>query len=79
MFPTEVLPRARLKSTCAIASTMSALAQALLSDSTLKPLDTELAGFAIASDTMELVAAWLRGDYTIDCDHLAATLRCSSP
>ena len=70
MYTTEVLQRARLKSTHAIAAAMSALAQALLSDSTLSPFDTELAGFTIASGTMELVAAWLRGDYIIDRDHL---------
>jgi hypothetical protein len=35
------------------------------------PLDTELAAFTLVSGTMELVAAWIRGDYNIGGQHLA--------
>jgi AcrR family transcriptional regulator len=68
---TEVLQRARLASTRAIASAMSAMAHELLKESAPPPLDTDLAAFTIVSGTMELVAAWLRGDYNISRQHLA--------
>jgi AcrR family transcriptional regulator len=68
---TEVLQRARLASTRAIANAMSAMAQELLGDSAPSPLDTDLAAFTIVSGTMELAAAWLRGDYDISRQHLA--------
>jgi AcrR family transcriptional regulator len=67
----EVLQRARLASTRAIANAMSAMAQELLGDSAPSPLDTDLAAFTIVSGTMELAAAWLRGDYDISRQHLA--------
>jgi AcrR family transcriptional regulator len=67
----EVLQRARLASTRAIATAMSAMAQELLGESAPPPLDTDLAAFTLVSGTMELVAAWLRGDYDIDRQHLA--------
>jgi len=68
---TEVLQRARLASTRAIANAMSAMAQELLGSSAPPPLDTDLAAFTVVSGTMELVAAWLRGEYQIDRQHLA--------
>jgi AcrR family transcriptional regulator len=68
---TEVLQRARLASTRAIANAMSGMAQDLLGDSAPPPLDTDLAAFTIVSGTMELAAAWLRGDYDISRQHLA--------
>ena len=67
----EVLQRARLASTRAIANAMSAMAQELLGDSAPSPLDTDLAAFTLVSGTMELVAAWLRGDYDINRQRLA--------
>jgi AcrR family transcriptional regulator len=67
----EVLQRARLASTRAIADAMSAMAQELLGSSAPPPLDTDLAAFTLVSGTMELVAAWLRGDYDINRQHLA--------
>jgi AcrR family transcriptional regulator len=67
----EVLQRARLASTQALSKVMSAMAQELLGSSAPSPLDTELAAFTLVSGTMELVAAWLRGDYDIDRQHLA--------
>jgi AcrR family transcriptional regulator len=68
---TEVLQRARLASTRAIANAMSAMAQKLLGGAAPPPLDTDLAAFTLVSGTMELVAAWIRGDYDIDRQHLA--------
>jgi AcrR family transcriptional regulator len=67
----EVLQRARLASTRAIADAMSAMAQELLGESAPPPLDSDLAAFTLVSGTMELVAAWIRGDYQIDRHRLA--------
>ncbi|WP_181428540.1 TetR/AcrR family transcriptional regulator [Mycolicibacterium moriokaense] len=68
---TEVLQRARLASTRAIANAMSAMAQETLGSAAPPPLDSDLAAFTLVSGTMELVAAWLRGDYDIGRQHLA--------
>jgi AcrR family transcriptional regulator len=68
---TEVLQRARLASTRAIANAMAAMTRELLADSAPTPLDTDLAAFTLVSGTMELVAAWLRGEYAISREHLA--------
>jgi AcrR family transcriptional regulator len=68
---TEVLQRARLTSTHAIANAMAAMTRELLGDSAPTPLDTDLAAFTLVSGTLELVAAWLRGDYALSREHLA--------
>jgi hypothetical protein len=68
---TQVLQRARLTSTHAIANAMAAMTRELLGDSAPTPLDTDLAAFTLVSGTLELVAAWLRGDYAISREHLA--------
>jgi AcrR family transcriptional regulator len=68
---TEVLQRARLVSTRAVASAMAAMARELLGDSAPSQLDTDLAAFTLVSGTMELVGAWLRGDFDISREHLA--------
>lgn len=68
---TEVLHNARLTSTRAIANSMAGLTRELLGDSAPTPLDTDLAAFTLVSGTLELVAAWLRGDYAISREHLA--------
>jgi AcrR family transcriptional regulator len=65
---TKVLQSARLASTRTIASAMT---REMLGESAPTPLDTELAAFTIVSGTVELVAAWLRGDYDISRQHLA--------
>jgi AcrR family transcriptional regulator len=68
---TEVLQRARLASTRAVAKTMAAMARELLGDSAPSQLDTDLAAFTLVSGTVELVAAWLRGDFDISREYLA--------
>jgi AcrR family transcriptional regulator len=68
---TEVLQRARLASTHAVAKAMAATARELLGDSAPRQLDTDLAAFTLVSGTMELVGAWLRGDFDISREHLA--------
>lgn len=68
---TEVLQRTRLVSTRALANAMSAMVQELLGDSAPPRLDSDLAAFTLVSGTLELVAAWLRGDYDISRQHLA--------
>jgi AcrR family transcriptional regulator len=68
---TEVLQRARLASTRAVASAMAAMARELLGDSVPSELDTGLAAFTLVSGTMELVTAWLRGEIDTSREHLA--------
>lgn len=67
----EVLQQARLASTRAIAQAMAAMTRELLGDSAPSALDTDLASFTLVSGTLELVAAWLRGDYDVSREHLA--------
>jgi AcrR family transcriptional regulator len=66
----EVLQRARLTSTRAIAAAMAAMTRELLGDIAPSQLDTDLAAFTLVSGTMELVAAWLRGDFATSREHL---------
>ena len=67
----EVLQQARLASTRAVANAMAAMTRELLGDSAPSQLDTDLAAFTLVSGTMELVAAWLRGDFKVSREHLA--------
>ncbi len=66
----DVLQRARLASTHQVAQVMSAMSRELLADSAPSPEDTELAAFTLVSGTMELVGAWLRGEFPVSRDHL---------
>jgi AcrR family transcriptional regulator len=66
----DVLQRARLASTHQVATVMAAMSRELLPDSVPSPEDTELAAFTLVSGTMELVAAWLRGEFSTSRDHL---------
>jgi AcrR family transcriptional regulator len=68
---TEVLQRARLASTHQIADVMSAMTRELLGDDAAAPMDTELAAFTLVSGTLELVAAWFRGEFPTSRAHLA--------
>ena len=61
----------QLFSTHAVAKAMAAMARELLGDSAPRQLDTDLAAFTLVSGTMELVGAWLRGDFDISREHLA--------
>jgi len=67
----EVLQQARLASTRATATAMAAMTREVLGDAAPSQLDTDLACFTLVSGTMELVAAWLRGDFNVSREHLA--------
>ena len=70
----EVLARIRLDSTRAIARSMSAMTRELLGDDAPSELDSDLAAFTITSGTMELVAAWIRGEIDTDRAHLVTVV-----
>ncbi|MFI5777870.1 TetR/AcrR family transcriptional regulator [Nocardia sp. NPDC051570] len=67
---TEVLQRARLDSITAIAAAMAGMTAELLGDSAPTRLDLEMMAFAAVSGVMELVAAWLRGEFATGREHL---------
>ncbi|WP_173010059.1 TetR/AcrR family transcriptional regulator [Mycolicibacterium sp. P9-64] len=66
-----VLQRIRLDSTRAIVRSMSAMTRDLLGESAPSQLDTDLAAFTIVTGVMELVAAWMRGEFDTSRAHLA--------
>jgi AcrR family transcriptional regulator len=66
-----VLQRIRLDSTRAIVRSMSAMTRDLLGESAPSQLDTDLAAFTIVTGVMELVAAWIRGEFDTSRVHLA--------
>lgn len=65
-----VLNRIRLDCTRAISKAVAAMARDLLGDAAPSERDSDLAAFTITSGTMELVAAWLRGEFDSDRAHL---------
>ncbi len=67
---TEVLQRARHDSIRAIATVMAGMSAELLGDSAPSRLDLEMMSFAAVSGVMELVAAWLRGEFDTSREHL---------
>ena len=66
----EALQRARLATQHAIANAMTAQARELVADSDPTRVDTDMAAFSLVSGTMELVAAWLRGEFDASREHL---------
>lgn len=66
----DVLQRARLASTHQVAQVMAVMSRELLGNAVPSAEDTELAAFTLVSGTMELVAAWLRGEFPTDREHL---------
>lgn len=67
----EVLQRARLESTRAISTAMSAMLRQPLGASAASQLDTDMAAFAFVSGAMEVIAGWLRGDFDTTRAHVA--------
>jgi AcrR family transcriptional regulator len=67
----EVLQRARLESTRAISTAMSAMLRQPLAASPASQLDTDMAAFAFVSGAMEVIAGWLRGDFNTTREHVA--------
>jgi AcrR family transcriptional regulator len=69
----EVLQRARLDSARAIARAMAALINKPPSTSAHE-LDSEMAAYALVSGAIEVIAGWLRGDFDVSQEHIAAIL-----
>ena len=69
----EVLQHARLDSTRAISTAMSAMIRDPLgaAAAAASQLDTDLAAFALVSGAMEVIAGWLRGEFDTSREHLA--------
>ncbi|WP_280389436.1 hypothetical protein [Nocardia wallacei] len=67
---TEVLQRARVHTQHAIADAMAAVARELLLAPAPDPRDIDLNAYVLVSGTLELVGAWLRGEFHTDRDHL---------
>ncbi|WP_052314167.1 TetR family transcriptional regulator [Nocardia thailandica] len=67
---TEALQAARLSTQHAIAAAMSAVARELAVEQVADPSDVDLAAYAVVSGTLELVAAWLRGELPATRGHL---------
>jgi len=66
-----VLQRIRLDSTRSIVRATSAMTREVLGDSAPSQLDTDLAAFTIVTGAMELVSAWIRGEFDTSRAHLA--------
>ena len=67
----DVLQRARLESTHAIARAMSVMIAEPQGTAHTSHLDTDLAAFALVSGAMEVIAGWLRGEFDTSREHLA--------
>ncbi|KAF0846879.1 TetR family transcriptional regulator [Nocardia caishijiensis] len=67
---TEALQRARLATQHAIARAMATVSRELRPSPVALPLDTDMAAYTVVSGTLELVAAWLRGEFDTTRDHL---------
>ncbi|MFC4373545.1 TetR/AcrR family transcriptional regulator [Nocardia halotolerans] len=67
---TAALQTARLATQHAIARAMATVSRDLLPSSPPDPLDTDMVAYTVVSGTLELVAAWLRGEFTTTRAHL---------
>ncbi|WP_280367825.1 TetR/AcrR family transcriptional regulator [Nocardia wallacei] len=67
---TEVLQRARVRTQHSIADAMAAVARELLITPAPVPRDIDLTAYVLVSGTLELVGAWLRGEFRTDRAHL---------
>lgn len=67
---TEVLQRARVHTQHAIAEAMAAVARELLITPAPDSRDIDLNAYVLVSGTLELVGAWLRGEFRTDRSHL---------
>ncbi|WP_433655508.1 TetR/AcrR family transcriptional regulator [Nocardia sp. CA-128927] len=73
-YTAEVLQRARQSSIRTIANVMSAMTRDALGEAAPAPLDTDMAAYTLVSGTMELVAAWVRGEFITSREHLTALI-----
>ncbi len=67
----DVVDKLRVASTRMIARAMTAMAREVLAASAPTQLDSDVAAFTMVSGVMELVAAWLRGEFETSREHLA--------
>ncbi|MFE3320049.1 TetR/AcrR family transcriptional regulator [Nocardia sp. NPDC059195] len=66
---TEALQAARLSTQHAIARAMSAVGRELVAEPA-GPLDADMTAYSVVSGTLELVAAWMRGEFDTTREHL---------
>ncbi len=65
---TPALQQGRVTTQHAIAGAMAAVARELIEDPA--PLDIDMAAYVLVSGTLELVTAWLRGEFRTGREHL---------
>jgi AcrR family transcriptional regulator len=70
----DVLNQLRLEAQRTIAQAMSAVARELLGDAAVHEPELGLVSYAVVSGVMELVAAWLRGEFDIAREDLAEVI-----
>ncbi|MGW6696352.1 TetR family transcriptional regulator [Nocardia sp. NPDC055049] len=66
---TEALQAARLTTQHAIARAMSAVGREILAEPA-DPLDADMTAYSVVSGALELVAAWMRGEFDTTREHL---------
>ncbi|MEU4808767.1 TetR family transcriptional regulator [Nocardia fluminea] len=66
---TEALQAARLSTQHAIARAMSAVGREILA-APADPLDADMTAYSVVSGALELVAAWMRGEFDTTREHL---------
>ncbi len=67
---TEALQAARLSTQHSIARAMAAVGRELVPESADDELDSDMAAYAVVSGALELVAAWMRGEFDTTQAHL---------
>ena len=66
----EVLQRARISTQHSISAAMAALSRTLVNAPAHDGGDIQMVAYAVVSGVIELVAAWLRGEFTVARDEL---------
>ncbi|MEU5406862.1 TetR/AcrR family transcriptional regulator [Nocardia asteroides] len=67
---TEALQAARLSTQHAIAASVASVGQEILPESPTDARDLSMAAYVVVSGTLELVAAWMRGEFDTTREHL---------
>ncbi|MGS2811222.1 TetR/AcrR family transcriptional regulator [Nocardia sp. MW-W600-9] len=71
---TEALQTARVSTQHAIARAMAVVGRELFPDSATAELDSEMAAYTVVSGTLELVTAWMRGEFDTTQAHLTEVI-----
>ncbi|MFD5177790.1 TetR family transcriptional regulator [Nocardia sp. NPDC058379] len=71
---TEALQSARVSTQHAIARAMAVVGRELFPESATRELDSEMAAYTVVSGTLELVAAWMRGEFGTSREHLTEVI-----